>query len=35
MAFVGAYLIKDGLKYLFMTTKEKKETPQETAKPKE
>ncbi len=27
MAFVGAYLIKDSLKYLFMTTKEKKERP--------
>ena len=33
LAMVGAYLIKDSLKYLFMTSGEKKEVATETPKP--
>ena len=35
MALAGAYLIKDSLKYLFMSYDEKKEVTQETPKPEE
>lgn len=35
MAFIGAYMIKDSMKYLFMSTDEKKEVAPETPKPEE
>ena len=35
MALAGAYLIKDSMKYLFMSTEEKKEVAPEAPKPEE
>ena len=35
MALAGAYLIKDSLKFLFMSYDEKKKVAQETSKPEE